>query len=165
MRVPIRFLRRSITSHMQQKGDIAVIFDFNRTIYDPDTGAMLSGAREVLDALRTRSVPLYLVSKADESRPQLLEEMGVKDFFTESFFVERKDPTLFFEILKRAGVHPKQMYVVGDHLHKEIRCGNQCGMRTIWLKRGKFSDLEPAMEADHPWQTVSDMSEVLGLIE
>ncbi|MBI5457227.1 HAD hydrolase-like protein [Candidatus Kaiserbacteria bacterium] len=150
---------------MNSKGDIAVIFDFNRTIYDPETGGMLSGARAVLDTLRARAVPLYLVSKADESRPQLLEELGVKDFFTESFFVERKDPTLFFEILRRADVHPKQMYVVGDHLHKEIRCGNQCGMRTIWLKRGKFADLEPAIEADHPWKTVGEMDEVLGLIE
>lgn len=150
---------------MNTESEIAVIFDFNRTIYDPETGSMLSGAREVLDALRARSVPLYLVSKADESRPQVLKEMGVEDFFAELFFVERKDPTLFFEILKRAGVQPKQMYVVGDHLHKEIRCGNQCGMRTIWLKRGKFSDLEPATEADHPWKTVGEMDEVLGLIE
>src|SRR3989344_8916037 len=150
---------------MKSKDGIAVIFDFNRTIYDPDTKAMLPGVRQLLSELRERSVPLYLVSKADESRPQVLKELGVGDFFMDSFFVERKDPALFFEILNRAYVHPKQMYVVGDHLHKEIRCGNQCGMRTIWLKRGKFSDLEPAMEADHPWQTVSDMSEVFGLIE
>lgn len=151
--------------HMQAKGDIAVIFDFNRTIYDPETSGMLDGARDVLDNLRARSVPLYLVSKADESRPQILKELGIGEYFTESFFVERKDPALFFEILKRAGVHPKHMYVVGDHLHKEIRCGNQCGMRTIWLKRGKFSELEPTSEADHPWQTVSNMSEVIGFIE
>jgi FMN phosphatase YigB (HAD superfamily) len=150
---------------MSTQGAIAVIFDFNRTIYDPDTGALLPGAKKVLEDLRARLIPLYLVSKAEESRPQILEEFGLKDYFTESFFVERKDPTLFFEILKRAGVHPKEMYVVGDHLHKEIRCGNQCGMRTIWLKRGKFSDLEPAMGADTPWQTVTDMNDVLELIK
>ncbi len=148
---------------MDNKGGIAVIFDFNGTIYDPDTNGLLPGARQVLKDLRARSIPLYLVSRAEDGRPQILNEFGLGEYFVESFFVERKDPTLFFEILRRANIHPKEMYVVGDHLHKEIRCGNQCGMRTIWLKRGKFSDLEPAMEADYPWQTVGDMSEVLDL--
>lgn len=148
-----------------EKSDFAVIFDFNRTIYDPETRGLVPGARELLLELQRNSVPLYLVSKADESRPQLLEELALKDFFKEAFFVERKDPALFFEILRHADVHPKQMYVVGDHLHKEIRCGNQCGMRTIWLKRGKFSDLTPEMEADSPWRTVEEMTEVLGLLE
>ena|ERR1700690_2209956 len=150
---------------MKPQGDIAVIFDFNRTIYDPETKGMVPGTRELLDALRARSIPLYLVSKAEESRPQVLEELGIADFFADTFFVERKDPALFFEILCRADVHPKEMYVVGDHLHKEIRCGNQCGMRTIWLKRGKFADLVPESETDVPWRTVTDMDDVLDLIE
>jgi len=146
------------------RNDIAVIFDFNRTIYDPETQSTVPGATELLDTLRDRHVPLYLISKADESRPQLLEELGLSRHFAETFFVERKDPVLFLEIARRANVHPKETYVIGDYLHKEIRCGNQCGMRTIWLKRGKFADLEPESEADRPWQTVGEMNDVLQYI-
>lgn len=150
---------------MRPKSGIAVIFDFNGTIYDPDARVMLPGVVELLNALRSKSVPLYLVSKAEESHPKILKELGIEEFFTDYFFVERKDSTLFFEILRRVNLHPKGVYVIGDHLHKEIRCGNQCGMRTIWLKRGRFSDLEPAIMADIPWQTVSDIRQVFKLIK
>lgn len=150
---------------MLQKGNVAVVFDFNGTLYDPETKMMLPGAIELLNTLRSKSVPLYLVSRAEEGHLGILEDLGIKDFFTDYFFVERKDSTLFFEILKQANLHPKEIYVIGDHLHKEIRCGNQCGMRTIWLKSGKFSDLEPAIIADIPWQTVNNMSDVLDLIK
>lgn len=149
---------------MDTKGEIAVIFDFNGTLYDSDSNGLLPGAVDILNDLHSRAVPLYLVSRAEDGRPQILNELGLNGYFTESFFVERKDPTLFFEILRRAGIHPKQMYVVGDHLHKEIRCGNQCGMRTIWLKRGKFSNLEPSSLADIPWQTVTELSSAYPLI-
>ena len=150
---------------MQPKSGVAVIFDFNGTLYDPDAKVMLPGAVELLDALHSKSVPLYLVSKAEESHPKILEQLGIDRFFADYFFVERKDSVLFFEILNRANLHPKEVYVIGDHLHKEIRCGNQCGMRTIWLKKGRFSDLEPAIMADIPWQTVSNMGQVLELIK
>ncbi len=131
---------------------------------DPDSESLVSGARDLVQELHARGVPLYLVSKAEESRPRILEELGLNQYFVESFFVEHKDPTLFFEILKNAKVHPKEMYVIGDHLHKEIRWGNQCGMRTIWFKNGKFAELEPATLTDQPWQTISELSDALKLI-
>lgn len=150
---------------MDTKSGIAVIFDFNRTIYDPDTKGLFPDAHKVLKTVKERGIPMYLVSKADESRPQLLDELELRDYFVDTFFVEQKNPALFFEIQRHANVHPKDIYVVGDHLHKEIRCGNQCGMRTIWLKKGKFADLEPAVVADTPWKTISDLSESIDLIE
>ncbi len=149
---------------MNAKDGIVVVFDFNRTLYDPDTKALLPGVMQLLDELKARSVPMYLVSKADESRPQLLGELGLEGFFADSFFVERKDPALFLEITRRANVHPKDTYVIGDYLHKEIRSGNQSGMKTIWLKRGKFADLKPESETDVPWRTVEEMNDVLELI-
>lgn len=150
---------------MGEKSGTAVIFDFNRTLYDPDTGGLYPDAHAVLKAVQDRGIPMYLVSKAEESRPQLLDELGLREYFVDSFFVENKDPALFFEIQRRANVHPKEIYVVGDHLHKEIRCGNQCGMRTIWLKKGKFADLEPAVVADTPWKTITNLGESIDLIE
>lgn len=149
---------------MEEKATVAVIFDFNRTIYDPDTKDLLPGARELLEALYARHVPLYLISKGDESRPQLLQELDLAKFFRDMLFVERKDPALFLELARRANAHPRNTYVVGDYLHKEIRSGNQSGMRTIWLKYGKFSQMEPEVEADQPWQIVNTMEEVLPLI-
>ncbi|RJQ35255.1 hypothetical protein C4568_01390 [Candidatus Parcubacteria bacterium] len=147
-----------------KENGLAVIFDFNRTIYDPDRNDFIDGAEDLLRFLHEKQVPMYLVSKAEESRPQVLEEMGLANYFQKTFFVERKEPALFFEILRDTNLQPKDVYVIGDHLHKEIRSGNQSGMRTIWLKSGKFADLEPATVSDTPWQTITHLREVLPLI-
>ena len=142
----------------------AVIFDFNRTIYDPDKNTLLPGAIQVLRDLQVRKIPLYLVSMGSESRPALITELGINDFFAKVFLVKEKNAAMFSEISTHARVPSQQIYVVGDHLHKEIRCGNQCGMKTIWLKRGKFAELQPETQNDAPWQTVVRMEEVLDLI-
>ena len=34
-------------------------------------------------------------------------------------------------------------FVIGDRVKKEIRFGNVCGFKTIWLKRGKFASELP----------------------
>lgn len=150
---------------MQNVAKTAVIFDFNRTLFDPDTNALLPGARELLEKLRARAIPLFLISKRDEGRPQLLKELDLEGLFEDTLFVERKDPALFREIAHRVDANPINIYVIGDYLHKEIRSGNQAGMRTIWLKRGKFSELKPEIEADYPWKTIRELQEVHEIIE
>lgn len=146
------------------KRNSAVIFDFNRTLYDPDTGELVAGARKVLDDLRARSIPLYLVSKKEEGRARILEDLGVKDAFAEIFYVSEKSPALFLKIAKRAGLDPADIFVVGDYLHKEIRSGNIAGMKTIHFKQGKFSGLEPETPADNPWRTIINISDSVALI-
>ena len=146
------------------KRNLAVIFDFNRTLYDPETGDLVVGARKVLDDLRARSIPLYLVSKNEEGRSRILEDLGVKDAFEEIFYANDKSPSLFLEIAGRAGLNPADIFVVGDYLHKEIRSGNIAGMKTIHFKSGKFANLAPQTPADHPWRTITDFSDSLTII-
>lgn len=142
-----------------------VIFDYNRTLYDPDTGDVVSGAIETLSVLQSWEVSLHLISRKEAGRFKTFHDLGFDRYFSSICFVEDKSCDVFRMILGRAHVLPEDAYVVGDYLHEEIRFGNQCGMRTIWLRRGKFSTLVPEGPYDTPWRVVSGLDEILPLIE
>jgi len=133
-----------------------VIFDFNRTLYDPDTGALVPGVRELLDTLASNDYQLHLVSRFELGRTVALEELGIADAFKTTSFVSDKTETIGRLVANASG----DSYVVGDYLYDEIRAGNRAGARTVWFKQGRFADLVPETSEDQPWRTVRDMSEV-----
>lgn len=141
-----------------------IILDFNRTIYDPDTAALSAGAQEMLDALAERGATLVLVSRREGDRATTLEELGMSRYFREVCFVDEKDAPLFERLIRAHAASAEETYVIGDHLHSEIRTGNRVGARTIHVKQGKFAGLIPETAADEPWRTVSNLHEALALL-
>lgn len=139
---------------------MTIIFDFNRTIFNPETGSLLSNALEVLKTLRGRGHTLYLVSRLEPGREAALSDLGIDGYFKEAKFVNDKREALK-EIISAS---PSPTYVIGDYLHDEIRAGNELGAKTIWLKRGRFADLIPKNKDEEPWHTIDDLMEVLELI-
>ena len=134
-----------------------IIFDFNRTIYDPETDACVPGVGAVLAELFARGETLHLVSRREPGREGVLASLDVEHFFTSVSFLDEKE-TAIRRIIQAAN---ETVYVVGDHLHDEIRIGNRLGARTVWLRRGKFAGLMPEMDEDVPWRTIEDIREVL----
>ena len=61
-----------------------IIFDFNRTLYDPDQQCLVADARLVLQALRERGFSLCLISRAAPSRKELITELGLDQYFLAS---------------------------------------------------------------------------------
>ncbi|HVX90395.1 MAG TPA: HAD hydrolase-like protein [Candidatus Paceibacterota bacterium] len=135
---------------------MTIIFDFNRTLYDPDTGSLVHGALELLADLAGQGAVLHLVSRIEPGRTDILDALDVRNYFTTIAFVSDKTAPIR-TILASA---TDDAYVVGDHLHDEVRAGNRYGAKTIWLKRGKFKHLMPLTEHDRPWRTATDMQEV-----
>lgn len=120
----------------------AVVFDFNRTLFDPDAEALFPEALKVLGGLRDAGVPLCLVCKGGPDRRDLIERLGLPQFFERIVVTERKGAENFQEC---KDLHPDCAWVVvGDRLEEELRHGAACGMRTIWLQKGKFADEVPA---------------------
>ncbi len=132
-----------------------IILDFNRTIYDPDTKDLVPGALALLQYLKGKQAEVHLISRKEEGREDLLQTFGIASYFNSVTFTEDKEPAM--EKLIKA--HPVPVYVVGDHLHNEVRLGNRYGARTIWLRRGRFKDLEPETHEDVPWQTIAELTE------
>jgi FMN phosphatase YigB (HAD superfamily) len=141
-----------------------IIFDFNRTLYDPDNADLVDGAEAVLADLYAGDTALCLVSRNEAARASILDRLGIRRFFSEIVFVDQKTADVFQDLAQRIGSDPRATYVVGDYLHEEIRCGNQLGFKTIWLKRGKFADLKAETKHDAPWKTIHSLHELLPLI-
>jgi len=142
-----------------------MIFDLNRTLYDPDTKTLMPGALDVLSACTDAGMPLALVSRKEPGRDVLLSKLGIDHLFVSTTFVEKKDADLFLSLMKRHGVEPQHTYIVGDYLYEEIRAGNSCGAKTIWFQNGPFVELLPEGPHDIPWRRIRSLSELMPLCE
>lgn len=140
------------------------IIDFNRTIYDPETNGLVPGAVPLLQDLSSR-MPVVLVSKNEPGRGDILNTLGIGQFFAETIFTIAKSPELFMEIMERHGAQPDETLVIGDYITEEIAHGNSVGAQTIRLKRGKFKDHIPKRSEEEAWRTVEELSQIKDLLE
>ncbi len=111
-----------------------IIFDYNRTIFDPETDNLYLGVLELLQKLSAR-YELFLISRNEPARRRRLEELNIKMYFQKIIFVNEKSKEVFGEI----GGNTKNVIVIGDSISDEIKIGNQLGYITIRLKKGKFA--------------------------
>src|SRR3989344_524151 len=117
-----------------------VIFDLYRTLYDPEKEILLPDVAYTLQKLRDAGIRLYVVTRDEGNRSDIISQLGIKDFFHEIVLVPRKSKKVFMSLLSADG----DKYIVGDRAREEIFFGNQCGAKTIWFKNGKFASEVPA---------------------
>ncbi len=136
----------------------AIIFDFNRTLYDPDQGSFVKGAVDSLQKLKEEKFLLFLIGKGTNERANLINELGLHRYFDEIIVKEEKEIEDFRYLKKK---YPDaDFYVFGDRVKKEIRFGNECGFKTIWFKNGKFASEAPENDQEKPWKTIEDYEEL-----
>lgn len=140
-----------------------IIFDFNRTIYDPDARALMPGAVELLRAARDKGYILVLLGKAAASREQLLEDLGIAQYFAETMLVDEKSDAILEGFAQRHNADKSISYVIGDRNQGELKYGARGGWQTIWLKAGKFASELPDPDKQ-PTYTVTRLSEVAALL-
>ena len=69
-----------------------IIFDWKRTLYDPDEKALIEGAMDLL----------VLVGKGGEDMQREVDKLDVRIFFTDIVFAEgEKDPNIFAKYLTK----------------------------------------------------------------
>jgi phosphoglycolate phosphatase-like HAD superfamily hydrolase len=139
---------------------MTIIFDLNRTLFDPETGSLVPGTLAVLEHFYTKGYPLHLVSKREGGRDELIDDFKLRPFFASVSFVEDKGAPIK-EICEAS---EREVFVVGDYLRSEIMAGNMAGATTIWLRRGKFAEISPEHEQQVPNHIISELEELLSLI-
>jgi len=149
-----------VTSINMQK---IIIFDFNRTIYDPDRGALLPNVELVLQTLQTMGFALFLVSRAGESRRKLIADLGIAKYFVDIVVSDEKSRKDFASLLSPEVSLP-QSFVVGDRVRQEIAIGNSLGFQTIWLRQGRFSQETPQNDQEEPKFIIQNLSDLPGLL-
>lgn len=142
----------------------AVIFDFNRTLFDPTIYALYNGVKPMLEELKERR-PLILFSKKGWDRKKLLEQLGIGDYFSAVYFVEKKDAESLRSILREHSLVSSESVIVGDVLSEEICVGNELGMKTVWFQQARFGQVPNGDIACLPHHTVRSIQELRDLLK
>ncbi len=136
-----------------------IIFDYNRTIFDPDTDTTYLGVLDVLKRLSLKH-ELFLISRNEPARKKRVEELNIKNYFQKIIFVDEKSVKIFKEI---AG-DTKKVVVIGDSIRDEIKIGNQLGFFTIRLKKGKFATEVPRDKNEVAKLEITDINDLENII-
>jgi len=141
----------------------AVLFDFNRTLYDPDSKCLEPGALQVL-AILSKRFKLGLLSKTgDGNRDELLKSLGIRDFFEVVVTVKEKSVGSFEECVSKLGVQPDEVLAIGDQARKDVAFAKAAGCRTAWFCKGKFAGVLPESAGQQADFTVKSLDEILCL--
>lgn len=136
-----------------------IIFDYNRTIYDPETKALYPGVLELLRKLAEKH-HLYLVTRAEFGREYQLDAFGLKPLFQKVMMIGTKTPEAFRTLVSN---HPEVM-VVGDRIREEIRIGRELRYKTVWLQQGFFKKEIPRNTRETPDHIVRNVPQLTKLL-
>ncbi|MBT3355760.1 HAD family hydrolase [bacterium] len=144
--------------------DKLIIFDFLRTIYNPDKDIFVKDAMVVLDRLRIgNTLILYTSREGDKNRKSLLERIGLNEAFDEICLVEKKDRKTMKLIADKYGKKNREVIVIGDRIKSEILIGNKNNFQTIWFKNGKYSKKGAESSIEEPDFLIDNLEELLKL--
>lgn len=96
---------------------------------------------------------MYIVTKGDETlQRRKIEVLGLEDIFTKENIhivpLKEDKKEIFKEITKDTpGI---KTYVIGDRIDSEIQYGNEMGLETIRIMKGKYSEMTPQIPEQEP---------------
>lgn len=141
-----------------------VIFDWKRTLYDPDTKTLVKGTFDILDFLKNMGVKMVLMGKGGEDMNEEVGRFKLKKYFGKILFIEgEKDPKVFKPYV--SSKDPRNTIFIGDRVRSELAIGNLLGATTIWVKQGKFASETPESNSQKPHYTVNSLVECLSILK
>lgn len=141
----------------------AIIFDFNRTLFDPEEGILISGSVEVLRKL-AQNKKLALITTDLGKRDYLIKKLGIEQFFKKIIVTKYKNEQDFLVCCKALKVKPNQVIVVGDRVKGEIMIGNKLGMLTVQYLNGPFAKELPADIIEKPKIIIRRLEDLLQIL-
>lgn len=137
----------------------SVIFDWKRTLYDPDLKMLIESSESIIKYFFDLNINLFLIGKGGREMEMEVENLGVSKYFSGILFVnESKKKEDFLSMIN--DVNRDQILVVGDRLKSEIQIGNSIGAITVWIRKGKFSKETPEITGIIPNYTVESLKDL-----
>jgi 2-phospho-L-lactate transferase/gluconeogenesis factor (CofD/UPF0052 family)/FMN phosphatase YigB (HAD superfamily) len=120
---------------------------------------------QALDELKALGCTLILLTVGRPSRQQnKIDRLGIAPYFDK--IINEGPPSHDYwinEVLEEYHLAPEEVAIVGDRTQDEIHSGNSIGLTTVWLKRGRFGEIEPG-EGDRADYTIGFLSQLSTLI-
>ncbi len=117
-----------------------------------------SDTKEVLEKLKG-NYKLILISQGNfESQNRRIDILGIRDYFDEILLSNHGMKKENFEkILNKSGFKPNQILVVGDRIDNEIKIGNELGMKTCRIMKGKYKILNPKIKIEESEYNINSL--------
>jgi len=135
-----------------------IIFDWKRTLYDPDQADLLPGAQTVLETLDSQEYDLFLIGKGGKDMENAIDRTGVRPLFKVVHFVAVKSDALFRDYIPETNT--ETTLVVGDRAQSEVALAKSLGAKAIWLRAGLFQDELPLPNVPPPDDIIFDIREL-----
>lgn len=137
-----------------------IIFDWKRTLYDPDSKTLINGTLQLLKYLKQKNVALFLIGKGGSEMNQEVKRLKIYKYFSKIIFEEeKKSERLFKPFISKK--NSSLTLIVGDRVRSELEIGNKLKVITIWVKQGKFAEELPLNKNQKPIYIVYSIFELL----
>lgn len=141
-----------------------VIFDWKRTLYDPESRTLINGAVEILEMFSNRNIPIFLIGKGEEDMYKEVDRLDVGKFFNEIKFVEgEKNPEYYKPHIDT--LNPSYTVIIGDRARSELSAGKSLMTTTVWVRQGVYMDELPEDEQLSPDYQVGSLAELKNLLQ
>jgi putative hydrolase of the HAD superfamily len=78
---------------------------------------------------------------------------------------DKPQKEIFLFATEKLGLSPEECVMVGDRLDTDVLGGNLAGMRTVYLKRGKYGADKPETKEQTPDFEIDDFTEITEVLE
>jgi putative hydrolase of the HAD superfamily len=123
------------------------------------------GTRDVLDELNGKFKLVLLTQGNPEQQQKKIDMLDIREYFDFAFTPEDEGKR---EALKDAlevlELNPNEILVVGDRIDVEIAFGNDMGMKTVRLLKGKYRNMVPENDGERADFEIRDLNEVLDIV-
>jgi HAD superfamily hydrolase (TIGR01509 family) len=178
--IPIDMVRETIGANQQASSDLyhrffpaldtgRLFLDFKNAMCDLAKQGKIplkTGARELLDALKARHIPMAVASSSGQSTIRVyLESVGVISYFNEivtgSGLPSKPAPDVFLKTAEALNVTPGKALVLEDSIHG-VQAGRAAGMTVAMIP-----DMIPYSDNLKPFcdHVLPDLSAVIPLLE
>ena len=105
------------------------------------THTLVPGAKEMLDQLREKGYRLFAASNSfGHLQRSRLEHAGILEYFEDTFIsmdigYDKPDIRFFEEALRRAGLQPSEVVMIGDSMTTDILGAQAAGIDAIFFDR------------------------------
>ena len=146
----------------------AIIFDWGRTLWDNDNNCLFPETKNTLSYLQKKGYRMSLLTVTENTSVKLkqtrIQNEGLEDFFDTFVFCKEKGETEINEINASWNLSYNDIVVVGDKTQADVHIANKLGMKSIWVKKGKFAKELPNKHTGQPTLTISRLNELKDIL-
>lgn len=118
-----------------------IIFDFYKTLFNPETGKLFDGIKEILIYLSPK-IPLFLITVGNKERKNQIKKLNIDIYFKKIIYCKKKNEKIFNKLLVKNNVSPKESIIVGDNEEEEIKIAKNLGIEIIKINYKKENPYE-----------------------